>query len=139
MDSEQDVAYRLRLAEGFLQEAEQDLPLSRWRSCVDNARLAVENAVKAVVARYGPVPRTHDITRLLDRVLSAAVMNSAVQENLSLLKHLAEQLGYAEHIRSDYGEATCKTPWELFDQADAQQAVSVARQAVVLAREIVGG
>ena len=47
MDSEQDVNFRLRLAEGFLQEAEEDLTLSRWRSCVDNAQLAVENAVKA--------------------------------------------------------------------------------------------
>jgi HEPN domain-containing protein len=42
MDSEQDVNFRLRLAEGFLQEAEEDLTLSRWRSCVDNAQLAVE-------------------------------------------------------------------------------------------------
>ena len=45
MDSEQDVHFRLRLAEGFLQEAEEDLPLSRWRSCVGNAQLAVENVV----------------------------------------------------------------------------------------------
>ena len=41
MDSEQDVSYRLRLAEGFFQEAMQDLDLSRWRSCVDNAQLSV--------------------------------------------------------------------------------------------------
>jgi hypothetical protein len=30
MDSEQDVNFRLRLAEGFLREAEEDLTLSRW-------------------------------------------------------------------------------------------------------------
>ena len=39
-----EVSYRLALAEGFLAEAEQDLDLNRWRSCVDNAQLAVENA-----------------------------------------------------------------------------------------------
>ena len=65
MDSEQDVNFRLRLAEGFLQEAEEDLILSRWRSRVDNAQLAVENAVKAILARYGPVPKTHEVARLL--------------------------------------------------------------------------
>ena len=46
MDSEQDVNFRLRLAEGFLQEAEEDLILSRWRSCVDNTQLSVENVVR---------------------------------------------------------------------------------------------
>jgi hypothetical protein len=43
MDSEQDVRFRLRLAEGFLQEAEEGLTLSRRRSCVDNTQLTVEN------------------------------------------------------------------------------------------------
>lgn len=41
-----EVSYRLALAEGFLAEAEQDLDLNRWRSCVDNAQLAVENAAR---------------------------------------------------------------------------------------------
>lgn len=40
--------YRLELARGFLEEALQDLELERWRSAVDGAQLAVENAGKAV-------------------------------------------------------------------------------------------
>jgi len=44
MDSERDVRYRLRLAEGFLGEAEEDVRSSRWRSCVDNAQLAVSTS-----------------------------------------------------------------------------------------------
>jgi HEPN domain-containing protein len=55
-----DVAYRLALAEGFLAEAEQDVGLGRWRSCVDNAQLAVENAGKAVLMWFGVPPKTHD-------------------------------------------------------------------------------
>lgn len=43
MESERDVDYRLRPAEGFLREAEEDLQLSRWRSCVDHAQLSVES------------------------------------------------------------------------------------------------
>ena len=48
MRADRDVAYRLALVEGFLAEAEQDVGLERWRSCVNNAQLAVENAGKAV-------------------------------------------------------------------------------------------
>lgn len=37
-------AYRIKLAAGFLHEAQEDVGLMRWRSAVDNAQLAVENA-----------------------------------------------------------------------------------------------
>lgn len=43
MKASDEVAYRLALAAGFLAEAEQDVNLGRWRSCVDNAQLAAEN------------------------------------------------------------------------------------------------
>jgi HEPN domain-containing protein len=49
----QSAQYRLKLAEGFLQEAQQDLKINRWRSCVDNAQLTVENALKALIALPG--------------------------------------------------------------------------------------
>jgi HEPN domain-containing protein len=55
----QSVQYRLKLAEGFLREAQQDLKINRWCSCVDNAQLTVENALKALIALWVPVPRTH--------------------------------------------------------------------------------
>jgi len=59
MTSREEVAYRLRLAAGFLSEARQDCGSTRWRSCVDNSQLAVENAAKALLAIFGPVGRTH--------------------------------------------------------------------------------
>jgi len=52
-------AFRPRMATGFLSEATQDVSLGRWRSAVDNARLAAENGVKAVLSLTGPVGRTH--------------------------------------------------------------------------------
>lgn len=55
-----EVRYRQRLAEGFLGEARQDVELRRWRSCIDNSQLAVENAAKAALALLGPVGRTHN-------------------------------------------------------------------------------
>ena len=41
-----EAEYRLALAEGFLREAEEDFRLERWRSCVDNAQITVENIGK---------------------------------------------------------------------------------------------
>ena len=46
--AEDEVSYRLALAKGFLAEAEQDMTLERWRSCVDNSQLAVENVGKTI-------------------------------------------------------------------------------------------
>ena len=49
MTGDQDAAYRLRVAQGFLDEARQDVELGRWRATVDNSQLTVENAAKAVL------------------------------------------------------------------------------------------
>jgi HEPN domain-containing protein len=138
MDSEQDVRFRMRLAEGFLHEAHEDLHLSRWRSCVDNAQLSVENSVKAVIARFAPVPRTHDLAGPLQELHASADFGPEMKDLLWELRTCAEQLGYEEHVRSDYGEeGSFVTPWELFDQSDAQKAVEIARRALSLAKQVV--
>jgi hypothetical protein len=42
------------------------------------------------------------------------------------------------HIQTDYGdEASRLTPWDLFSEADARQALAMAEEAVALARAIV--
>jgi HEPN domain-containing protein len=73
--------YRFKLAQGFLDETRQDVGLGRWRSAMDNAQLAVENAAK-------------------------------------------DEMGGL-------------TPWELFDEADANQALKMAEEAVALAEAII--
>ena len=60
MPAPEEVSYRLRLVLGFLEEAQQDFNLGRWRSCVDNSQLVTENAAKAMLALLGPVGRTHN-------------------------------------------------------------------------------
>ncbi|MGE5248905.1 MAG: HEPN domain-containing protein, partial [Bacteroidota bacterium] len=69
MNSPDLVQYRALLAEGFLKEAEQDFSLERWRSCVDNAQLATENAGKCVLALFGVTPKTHDPAQEVAQVL----------------------------------------------------------------------
>lgn len=69
MSASRDVAYRIALAAGFQAEAEQDFTLGRWRSCVDNSQLAVENAGEAVLALFGIAPKTHDPARQTAAIL----------------------------------------------------------------------
>ncbi len=71
--------YRLNLAEGFLVEAREDVKQKRWRSCVDNSQLAVENAAKVALALLGPVGRTHDPARLIRKLLEENRFPSALR------------------------------------------------------------
>jgi HEPN domain-containing protein len=132
------VRYRLRLAEGFLSEASQDIGSQRWRSCIDNAQLAVENAAKVLLALLGPVGRTHNPAALLREVLDSGHYIEAVRPRVERVIECAELLGPDIHIQSDYGdEGGGRTPWELFDESDAQHALRLAEEAVMLAQEIV--
>ncbi len=131
-------AYRLELARGFLEEARQDNGLGRWRSAVDGAQLAVENAGKAGLALAGEIGRTHNPATRIRRLIEEGRLNAAASEKLERLAELAELLGPDIHVRTDYGdEAKGRTPWELFDEADAGQALAVAEEAVSLAEQIV--
>jgi HEPN domain-containing protein len=131
-----DAEYRLEVAQGFLSKARQDVQLERWRSTVDNAQLAVENAAKAVLALVGPVGRTHNPAIPLRQALQDGVLALLDQQSLQRLIELAELMGPDVHIQTDYGdEMEGLTPWELFDQADAQQSLTMAEEAVTLFRK----
>lgn len=136
----EEARFRLRLVEGFLEEARQDMAFRRWRSCVDNNQLAVENAAKTVLALLGPVGRTHKPGILLREALDGGRFPPSVVQQVERIAECAELLGPDVHIQSDYGdEVGWRTPWELFDEADAQRALSMAEEAVFLTKHIVQG
>jgi HEPN domain-containing protein len=130
--------YRLKLAFGFLQEARQDVELARWRSAVDNAQLAVENAAKAALALLGPVGRTHNPATQLREALSRDMFKAPYKGPVESLAEYAEVMGPDVHIKTDYGdEIGGRTPWDLFTKTDAQQALAIAEHAVSLADKVV--
>lgn len=136
MTGYRDAEYRLEVAQGFLGEARQDVGLERWRSAVDNAQLAVENAAKAVLALVGPVGRTHNPVIPLRQALKDGALLD--QQSLQRLIELAELMGPDVHIQTDYGgETGGLTPWELFDQEDARQSLAMAEEAVELAAAVI--
>jgi HEPN domain-containing protein len=135
MQTRDEVSYRLALAEGFLSEAEQDLTLKRWRSCVDNAQLVVENAGKAVLALFGVTPKTHDPAREIATILRTQPVSDIIQQKLKEMLPDLLALGMAEHFLTDYGdEASYTLPWDLFTEESAIDALAAARRSIKAAK-----
>lgn len=140
VNSQSQASYRLRLAEGFLGEARQDVELGRWRSAIDNSQLCVENSAKAVLALIGPIPRSHDPAALLREAIASRAIERNHMMRAEQLLEAAETLGRDVHVQTDYGdEAGNRTPWELFGEAEAREALATAEGALVAARGIVSG
>jgi HEPN domain-containing protein len=138
MTGYQDAQYRLKVAHGFLEECRQDVVLRRWRSAVDNAQLAVENAAKAVLGLVGPIGRTHNPAGQLREALKDDLFIATQRERVRQLAEKAEMLGHDIHVQTDYGdEVGGKTPWELFDESDARHSLSLAEEAAALANVII--
>ncbi len=135
MELERELAYRTKLAVGYLDEARADLELSRWRSCVDNSQLSVENAAKAALVRLGPVGKTHAPSIRIRSALEEKLVPEAEKQAYALLAELAEKLGPGVHVASDYGdEASWLTPLEIFGEEDARSALGLAEQATACLR-----
>ena len=137
MNSSADVTYRLNLAKGFLQEAEEDFQLKRWRSCVDNAQLSVENSGKAILMLFGVSPKTHEPAKHLAQLTKNEEIPDFIREQMKDFLPDFLTLGVEEHFMTDYGDETSyKLPWELFDQESAATALESARKCKGAAGEI---
>lgn len=56
---------------------------------------------------------SHDLAGPLDELRSSRRFSPAEDEAMSILKRCATELGYEQHVRSDYGEeASFRTPWD---------------------------
>ncbi|MEW6687040.1 MAG: HEPN domain-containing protein [Candidatus Edwardsbacteria bacterium] len=137
MNYKEEAEYRLRLARGFLKEAEQDFQLSRWRSCVDNAQLSAENSGKAIISLFEPVEKTHDPAMQLKRLIDEKIIPSELRTDLEEVLSFLGEWGFDKHILSDYGDEIAKRdPWELFSEEDANEALQTARICLSKAEKI---
>lgn len=138
MNTPDEVSYRLALARGFLAEAEQDLTLERWRSCVDNAQLSVENAGKSVLGSFGVIPRTHDPAQQIAVLMNREKAPENVKTILEAMLPDLLTLGQNEHFLTDYGdESTYTLPWDLFSAKSAEDALAVAQRVYEQATQLV--
>lgn len=138
MNSNKDVEYRLNLANGFLNEAEQDYELQRWRSCVDNAQLAVENAGKSILTLFGIPPKTHEPAKHLAKIINKREIPANIRDTIKNLLPDFLTLGVEEHFMTDYGDETSYTlPWEMFKEESAMSALQSARRCASEAGKII--
>jgi hypothetical protein len=87
---------------------------------------------------WGPVGRTHNPAVHLRAALEQGRFRPSQALAVRSLTEKAELLGPDVHIQTDYGdEAGGRTPWELFDEEDARQALAMAEEAVALAKQII--
>lgn len=132
----EDAAYRMELAKQHLEMAEEDLGLERWPSCISNAQIAVENAAKAILACFGPIPRTHSTAEWLRR-LPMRDLPEDLRARIEKIIPVAREYGLRKHILTIYGdEETFRTPWDLFGEKDARKAIDDARQCMRVAEEV---
>jgi HEPN domain-containing protein len=138
VNSRRDVEYRLKLASGFLEEAQQDLGLKRWRSCVSNAQLSVENAGKAILMIFGVSPKTHDPARHLAALVTRGEIPASLLTKIKEILPDLITLGFDQHVLTDYGdESSYALPWDIFDEESANMALRTANEARWLAEQIV--
>jgi HEPN domain-containing protein len=138
VNSRKDVQYRISLAEGFLREAEMDYGLERWRSCVDNAQLTVENAGKAILALFEVAGRTHAPAPLLTALTEDTAIEKEVRTAIGDALPDFLTVGADEHFMTDYGdESSYILPWDLFTRESADSALGAARKCRAAANKIV--
>jgi HEPN domain-containing protein len=138
VNSRYDVDYRYKLAVGFLQEAEEDFGLKRWRACVDNAQLSVENFGKTVLMLLGVSSKTHAPGKHLARFIQDEQIPQAIRDKIKDLLPNIIMLGDEEHFLTDYGdESSYRLPWDLFDEDSAISALEAARSCKPLTEKII--
>jgi HEPN domain-containing protein len=137
VQSYKDAEFRLRMAEGFLDEAKEHFRLKFFRSVVDNSQISIENSAKAVIVLFRPLSKTHEIAEYLNELLQEMV-DEETRDGLNRLIDITEQFSFETHVRTDYGDEACGlTPWELFGEEDAKNALSAAQQAFELSKKII--
>jgi HEPN domain-containing protein len=134
----ESVTFRLELARGFLGEAQQDFRLRRWRATVSHAQLAVENALKALIGAFLPVPKTHDPARVLLELIARQQIPPRWQKDVQQLAEMGRPLGPQLHVQTDYGdEFGGRLPWILFGEEDAREALTTAENILAEVEKLV--
>ena len=144
MDHEKHAYARLKVAEIFLAEARQDLGVRRWLSCVGQAQVAVQHALKSAIALWRPIPHTRQPARTLLSMLEAEQIPPKFRGDVEALVDMAEVLNVELRAHIEYGdEVGGATPLEIVGQEEAQHAYRNAKRVTQAATDlfeaVVGG
>lgn len=139
MEIRKDIAYRFLLAEGFLKEAQEDLQLKRWRSCVSGAILCIENCGIAVLMLFGVARTTHHPEKHLSQLLAEGTVSEEVGDLIRQLLPVLEKHESQEKMLAKYGrESGYQSPWEIFSEEHAVRALEGAKNSLALCSKLRG-
>jgi len=132
-----EVLFRIRLAERYLEDADGAHRRGDNRGTVSSSQLSVENSAKAVVAFFRIPSWSHDLSPELRELLESIPLGTRpLAEELA---GIAEELA-PEHGRSIYGEPIRGlTPWDIYSEEDAAATLQKAKRAIECARIVLGG
>lgn len=137
MNSHDDAAFRLDLAQGYLTRAASDAREKKWDSCLANAQEAVENAGKSILAHFHPIPRAHDVSEPLEKLLNLDSVPQVIKRRLESALDDFRNMGLETHVRATYGDESARTPpWKLIQEREAMTGLEQARRATTLAETI---
>jgi len=127
LNPQSQVQYRVKLATRYLKEAEEAIKRKDYRNTVASSQLCAENAAKAIIALYRIPSWSHDPSHELLEVIQH--LKPELRRLAKELAEIARKLA-PEHGRTTYGEPTRGlTPWDIYSEEDAIEALSMARRA----------
>ncbi len=137
MGLQKNVEYRFELARGFLNEAELDYSLKRWRACVAGSILVVENTGLAVLMLFGVSSLTHKPGLHLSKLISEGTVTEEIAALVQELLLDLEKYDSYEKMLAKYGdESLYQLPWELFKEKEGLMAIESARKCIRVSSEI---
>ncbi|MGQ9513823.1 MAG: HEPN domain-containing protein [Thermoproteota archaeon] len=126
--------FRIKLAQHYLNDAEEAFNRSDCRMVVSSSQLCAEDAAKAVIAFFKIPSWSHDPSSELIDIRKKIPFNTErlLEELANMVRSLAP-----EHGRSSYGEPERGlTPWDIYSVADAERALGMARKSLENASKI---
>jgi len=137
VNSPNESFYRLKLAKGYLADAESDTKDKRWDKCLGNSQEAIENAGKSILTHFRPAPHTHDIVELLEKLLQNKNVPEEIKRKIRAGLDDFRDMGMDIHIRATYGDEEAQIPpWDLIAEAEGMGGLGKARRSVNLAQAI---
>jgi len=127
LNPQSEVQYRVKLATRYLKEAEEAIKRKDYRNTVASSQLCAENAAKAIIALYRIPSWSHDPSHELLEITPN--LKPKLRKLAEELAEIARKLA-PEHGRTTYGEpAKGLTPWDIYSEEDAVEALTMARKA----------
>lgn len=87
---------------------------------------------------FRPIVKTHNLEDHLIDLIEERKLDEETSVSVEQLALCTSRLGFGEHILTDYGdELTLTSPWEIYTRERAESALTIAKETLAFAEEIV--